>query len=341
MPPLVHIVILAWDGSHWTDRCLQSLEAQNYPNFQVIVVDNGSATPCTPGHSRRFATCVIRLARNQGFAGGVNAGIRAALAAGAAYVWLLNDDAETAPDTLSQLVAACEADPGIGLASPVIHGTGPGAKVWFHGGLISTPDLTFGITDRPEVYQAWVAAFPTRIWLYGTALLIRRVVVERIGLFDEAMFAYAEDDDYSLRSIQAGFRNVIVPTAHVAHEPGHPSGNDADRAPYYHYYTTRNQLLLLRKHGGLLRNARPTFWALLAQGAMARRLRGRPEALSALRQGVWDGMVGIVGAYRRRGSAVARLGQATLAAAGVLGRIRGGTTPQRGSIGVPDREVGS
>ncbi len=318
MPPLVHIVVLTWDGSRHTRQCLDSLTHQDYPNFRVVVVDNGSARPYPLDPTYRFPVSTLRLDRNRGFAGGVNAGITAALADGAAYVWLLNDDAEVAPDILTKLVAACQADPGIGLASPVIRNSDDEGRVAFHGGRVTPSTMTFDYTDSRETYQSWLRDSPHRIWLVGTALLIRRALVEKIGLFDEGFFAYWEDNDYSVRSIDAGFRNITVEDACVMHASGDPSVGGVERSPYYHYYMARNQLLLLRKHGGLMRNTSPTFWALLAQRAMAERLRGHPKSLSALRQGVWDGLRGIPGEYRPRRSPAAQLGQASLATAGAL-----------------------
>ena len=86
--------------------------------------------------------------------------------------------------------------------------------------------------------------------LLGTALLIRRSLIETIGLMDDRFFAYVEDIDYSLRSTAAGFRNVEVPDAIVWHRFKRPVENPSGVPPYLHYYISRNYLLLWRKLSG-------------------------------------------------------------------------------------------
>ena len=188
--PSVAVVVLNWNNAAETLGCLASLRAQDYPNARVIVVDNGSA-PADLAALREglSAAALIGNGRNLGFAGGVNTGIARALADGAAYVWLVNNDARVAPDALSRLVAAMEADPHLGLASPMIRNLDRDAAPDFCGGRFTTAPLVFHMTADAAEGQAWQRSDPDRIWLTGTALLIRRALAERIGGFDEALFA--------------------------------------------------------------------------------------------------------------------------------------------------------
>ena len=81
-------------------------------------------------------------------------------------------------------------------------------------------------------------------------MLIRRALVEAVGHFDEQFFAYWEDVDYSLRSIRAGYHNIVVSENEVRHAPGiHETGLSA-KPPHFFYYMARNELLLTRKHVG-------------------------------------------------------------------------------------------
>ena len=322
--PLTATIILAWDGSQATAACLAAVARQTYPNHRTILVDNGATPPIAP--PAEPPVTLFRLPENRGFAGGVNAGINAALAAGAAFVWLLNDDAQAPPDTLEKLVAAAAADPRIGIASPVIRNADDHGRPAFTAGRINPATLGFDFTDSATTAAAWAQEAPDRIWAVGTAMLLRRELLEAIGGFDEDLFAYWEDNDICLRAMRAGFRTVMVPDAAVLHPNGDPTTGEAARPPYYHYFMARNHLLVLRKNGGWRVNARPLLWALLRMRREVARYPGRPAIQAAIRHGVWDGLRGSTGRYTAAVAASSRLGQAVLVLAGLAARLR----PTRG-----------
>src|SRR5690242_3607437 len=119
--PHVSIVILNWNSFEVTLDCLHSLQKIDYPNFEMVVVDNGSVD----GSPAKLLETMpeIRLIQNStnlGFAGGCNVGMRDALRRGTDYVLLLNNDTVVAHDFLSQLVRIAESDAKIGAVSPKI-----------------------------------------------------------------------------------------------------------------------------------------------------------------------------------------------------------------------------
>jgi GT2 family glycosyltransferase len=119
--PLVRVVVLNHNGGELTLRCLESLEALDWPKerLEVVVVDNGSSDGSAGAVRERFpGVRVIEAGRNLGFAGGNNLGLRDP--GDADYVALLNNDARVDPGWLAPLVAALEADPGLGAACPKI-----------------------------------------------------------------------------------------------------------------------------------------------------------------------------------------------------------------------------
>ena len=122
MQPLVYIVILNWNGRPDTLRCVASLETQTYSNYRILVLDNGS-TDDSVYMLRRLGDRIrlIEIPVNLGYTGGSNLAMRDAFESGADYVWLFNNDAVAEPETLAKLVAVCEADTGIGLASPLVR----------------------------------------------------------------------------------------------------------------------------------------------------------------------------------------------------------------------------
>ena len=149
-------------------------------------------------------------------------GIRYALEQGAAYIWLFNSDAIAPPDTLRTLVAAAETEPRAGLLAPLMRDILPPHPIMNLGGRFDRRALVYNYTDSIETATDWQTQFPDQIVLMGTALLIRRAVAERIGGFDEALFAYWEDIDYSIRSSAAGFVNLLVTETALLHPAKYP-----------------------------------------------------------------------------------------------------------------------
>ena len=119
--PLVYVIVLNWNAEAVTAECLESLVGLAYPNYRVVLVDNGSSDHSGAVLARRFPdVCLLQMERNLGYTGGNNVGIRKALAAGADYVFLLNNDTTVAPDLLDQLVDIAESDTSIAAVNPKI-----------------------------------------------------------------------------------------------------------------------------------------------------------------------------------------------------------------------------
>ena len=293
-PPRVTAIVLNWNGLADTRACLASLRAQDYKTLSLIVVDNASSDGSAAALRAEFADLTLRCnGKNLGYTGGNNPAIGAALADGADYVWLFNNDAAAAPDVLGRLVAAAEADPRIGLISPLIGHAGGGCE--FAGGLIDVARGTWRTTADPAQGRAWQERHPDRFVPTGTALLLRRGLVERIGLLDDRFFAYWEDTDYGLRSLAAGFRNHLAFDVLAGHAPKPPPSAGLGR-PHYYYLMARNEILFWRKHLGK-RAARPVFWALRRQMRLAAASRHNRATVDSIMAGIWDGLLNRGGAY--------------------------------------------
>jgi len=290
--PSVRIVVLNWNKPRETATCLDSLLRQDYPNAAITLVDNASREdPRTvfAGYLGRVA--LIGTTENLGYTGGNNLAIARALAEGADYVWLVNNDAVAAPDCLRKLVAAAEADPAIGLAGPVIRRHAAPAEIELCGGVVAAAACRFEWFDRLEPARAAQTAAPASFMLPGTALLVRGAVWRRIGLFDVRMFAYHEDIDLALRSARAGFRAVLVEDAVVGHDKD-PGGRTP---PHVVYYSQRNEIRLWRTHAPLRSRLRRALWDLdtLTRPTAA----ADPAHRQARLAGYWHGMLGRTGMY--------------------------------------------
>jgi GT2 family glycosyltransferase len=198
--PPVTVVVVDWNGFHDTKSCLESLRRLDYSDVSVVLVDNGSTEPI--GEMPEVE--LIRSDHNRGFAGGANIGIRRALEGDAVYVWLLNNDTEVEPGTLSALVATAEADPRVGIVGGVLPDAWGGGRIDAWTGV--TKPAT-GPGDRLD-------------YITGACMLVRRAVFEEVGLFDEAYFFYFEDADLCRRAGAAGWRLAVAPEARVTHRIG-------------------------------------------------------------------------------------------------------------------------
>ncbi len=247
--PKVFIIILNWKGLRDTLECLESVYQLDYPNFEVIVVDNYSGDSSCEVISRHYPQLkMFSLETNLGFTGGNNVAIEWALKHGADYVWLLNNDTEVHPAALSQCVARAEANPQVGLVSPVVLYFEDQERAQFCGSYVNWKDFTFVYSKKIEIIMQWQEEQLDNMCLWGTALLVRRSLIEKIGYLADDYFAYWEDTEYSLRSIRSGFLNILCTEAKIYHKVPLPETVKFQRRPHYYYYMTRNKMFLNSKY---------------------------------------------------------------------------------------------
>ncbi len=211
--PIVSVIIVTLNGSELLRNCLKSLAMQDYPCYEVVVVDNGSSEDIAALVRAESQDAIyIRSDVNKGFAGGNNIGIRAA---NGKYVALINNDATASPDWLTELVRVAESDDKISaVASLVIDGNKP--TVLDSCGVSISLDGMSRQVRRGEAVPRMEEASDI-LAVSGCACLIRKSALDDVGLFDERFFAYCEDTDLSLRLLRAGGKIKIAPAARVTH----------------------------------------------------------------------------------------------------------------------------
>ncbi|MAF20806.1 MAG: glycosyl transferase [Parcubacteria group bacterium] len=264
MSPKVFIIILNWNN--WPDlqECLESLKDNDYPNYQIVIVDNGSEQkPELPNLDIK----IIYNKENLGFSGGNNIGIRYALEQKTDYVLLLNNDTIVSKDFLSKLIKAGEGNKEFGILGPKIYFYEDKNRIWSAGGKINWlynkgtmrghDQIDQGQYDSPvisaKISQRRPASGmggPASGWqeteyMTGCCLLIKRQVIETIGLMPEEYFLYYEDTDWSLKAKQAGFKCIFVPGAKIWHKISRSALAESSSYIYYHI---RNGLILAKKY---------------------------------------------------------------------------------------------
>jgi GT2 family glycosyltransferase len=244
--PIVYIIILNWNKLKETLECVESALKTEYPNFEIVLIDNHSQEFAGEIICARFPQVkVIENKSNLGYTGGNNQGIKYALERGADYIWLLNNDTIVEKETLGNLVKSAQGDEKIGLVSPLIYYFEAPDKIEGRGRLIDWKKRRIiCLTTGPRTGSFENISGPD-VMVTGTALLIKKKVVDTIGYLDESFFAYYEDDDYSIRALKAGFINFVSGSSKVFHKAPLSSNS---RAPYYYYYLTRNRFYFRSKH---------------------------------------------------------------------------------------------
>lgn len=263
-------VVLNWNGGDDTLAALASLGG-----VPVVCVDNGSNDGSPDAIAARFPEVdLIRTGVNLGFAGGNNVGIRRALAGGADWVLLLNNDATAEPGLVAALETAARSRPDAGLLACTILGS-DGETVQYAGASFR-PRLGYSgrvDTTDPERLQDVGRAD-------GAALAASRTAIERTGLLDESLFLYVEDVDWSLRIRDAGFAIVLVPGARVRHAGSVASGGSSSTTNLY--YDTRNTIAVCERRAPLPRGARGLRRAIVVSAHLAQAAR-HPHRVAAAR----------------------------------------------------------
>jgi GT2 family glycosyltransferase len=245
--PRVAIIILNWNGTNDTSECLDSLKKITYSNFDVILVDNGSADGSQKYFKEKYPwITIIENDKNLGFTGGNNIGIKASLQRNADYVLLLNNDTIVDSAFLDELVNAGESRKDVGILNPKIYYYDLPDMLWYAGGEISlfrglSKHYGFQEIDKGQYDQSREVNFIT-----GCAFFIKREVIEKIGLLDDYFFCYAEDADWSLRALKAGYQGLYVPTSRIWHKIGVATKIKGDE--FGMYMGTRNAMYMVYKH---------------------------------------------------------------------------------------------
>ncbi len=300
--PQVGVALLNWNGYADTALCLSSLRRSEFRPAVVLVYDNGSTDGSVERLQAEFPEIQLVVGGlNRGFSEANNQAAKRLLDAGMDYVWVLNNDTKVEPGCLGALVRALENDFSIGAAS---------AKIWFmddrhilgYAGADCnrwTFNSDFRGLREADVGQ-YDAAEDVEI-LSGCCMLIRAETLRKIGLFNRAFFAYAEDIDWSLRAREAGIRLRYEPQAALWHKMFGSSRKNGDSeapksSPRVEFLLARNRFILVRLH------TKP--WSLrrgfaLGYHVFIRRLpramglllkKDRREASVAILRGLWAGV---------------------------------------------------
>ena len=238
----VSIITINYNGLKDTCELIETIPFND--NLEVIVVDNASQNQEAKIISKRFPQVkVIRSDKNLGFAGGNNLGIKAAQGD---YFFLVNNDTIFKDFNIFVLIDRFKSSPNIGIVCPKIRfawGTNP---IQFTGYTplskitIRNQAIGFGEEDRGQYEIAH-----TTPYAHGAAMLIKKEVVDKVGLMPECYFLYYEELDWSMMFTRAGYQIWYEPRCTIYHKESQATGQNS---PLKTYYLTRNRLILVERN---------------------------------------------------------------------------------------------
>ena len=248
MWPKVIAIVLNWNGKDNTFECLKSLKSVEYPNYEIIVVDNASTDGSQKFLREKFPDItIIENKRNLGFGGGFNVGIREAIKRNADYVLCLSNDVVLDKKILTELVKIGELSDSIGVLCAMEYAYDEPDRIICAGGTIGKIGLVggrmFGYGEKDigqfnEVRETGM--------LSGPAMMLKVNALLDIGFFDTSYFYGPEDKDMALRLMKKRYKIIFVPTAKFWHKRRGSVGGKF--TPLSVFFEVRNSLLYVRKN---------------------------------------------------------------------------------------------
>ena len=232
--PAVSVIIVNWNGWRFMPACLAALRAQTYTDFEVIVVDNASTDGSVTALQRDYPW--VHLIENQENVGFAVANNQALAFCRGQFIACLNNDTAADPGWLAALVGALEACSAAAGACGAVVALDEPERVIFTAPKIDAASGRAIWVNRP------LPLHPADS-LSGNCMLLRRAVIDRLGLFDPVYIAYYEETDWCARALRAGHELLYVPEAIVAHkEMGSAPGD------FHAYQMERNRLRFALKN---------------------------------------------------------------------------------------------
>jgi GT2 family glycosyltransferase len=258
--PRVTALTLNWNGRRWLGECVKSLLELDYPNYEVVVIDNGSTDGSQDYVRTDFpGVTLLENETNLGYARGFNVGLEYGYRHGADYFLIMNNDAVIDRDALKALVQTAQERPAAGFVTGKVY--------WYDRRNVFQ---TVGKFEDPIYwsgrhigwYETDVGQYEEvseRMFMDDIFTLVSRRLYEEIGGYDPQLFLQCEEFDWQARAKRQGWRLYFNPRAKLWHHGSLSMGGVG--SPTSEYFFVRNAIIVMARHAGWRRFAR--FYVVL------------------------------------------------------------------------------
>lgn len=245
--PKIFIIILNWNGKKDTLECLASIQKLSYPNFETVVVDNGSSDDSVKTIKESYPQLILlETGKNLGYAEGNNVGIRFAMDKGADYIFILNNDTIVDPEILTYFIQGFQEKKEAGILGAKIYLYDQRDKFDHLGGKWNRKTFSFDLIASGEVDDGKTWEMMQELdYVCGAGFMVSKELVQTIGLFEPKFFLYWEDADFCYRAKRADFSVMTCPQAKLWHKV---SSSFTGGKVHTSYFIWRNRLLWVERN---------------------------------------------------------------------------------------------
>lgn len=260
--PKVFVLILSYNGVKWLKDCLPSVLAMDYPNFETVVIDNGSSDNTQEFVREQFPQVqLVTLRTNHGYPGGFNAGLQYAAQCGADYFLVMNNDTVIDPQALAALVEVAQSQERAGFVTGKVYFFDQRSvfqSVGKEEDLIrwSGNDIGYKQKDRGQYNEICERVFADDVYI-----LVCRQMYDEVGGYDPQLYLQCEEFDWQVRAKKLGWKIYYTPRAKIWHRVSASTGGVG--SPIINYFLERNRIIVLAKHGTSMRVLRYFSWSSL------------------------------------------------------------------------------
>lgn len=246
--PLVSIISVNFNQIQVTLELLDSLRKISFRDFEIMLVDNGSSENSTQLISEKYPEVnYIFSKENLGFSGGNNLGIRAS---NGEYLFFVNNDAEVTEGCIETLLQLFNSLSQLGIVSPQIcydPKLTNNQQIIQYAGATHVHSMTARneILGEKQIDKGQFNIAKETAYVHGAAMMIKREVIDNVGVMPEEFFLYYEELDWSEQIRNAGYKVYVEPNALVYHKESLTVGKDSTLKTYYH---TRNRIFFVRRN---------------------------------------------------------------------------------------------
>ena len=251
MNKTVYIIVLNYNNYKDTIECIKSLEALNYPNYKIVIIDNKSTDDSNVILKEKYSSKYkyIENSSNLGYGAGNNVGINYALNNNADYICILNNDTIVKADFLIKLVNYMECNLKCGIVGPVLLEHSNPKKVQSSGAVINLLQGDMSCIN----YNKDIGELEEEIikcdYVGGACIVIRRQVIEEIGLIPEEYFLFYEETEWCYKAKKFGYDIICFTPAQIFHK-GSVTINTINELS--EYLLNRNKILFEKRNASFI-----------------------------------------------------------------------------------------